>query len=669
VFGLDPGLIPREHQQEWLHSMSVVDEIKDRIDAVEVIGESVKLRKSGKNYTGFCPFHPNTRTPAFVVFPESGTWRCFGACGEGGDVFSFLMKKEGWDFPETLRVLADRTGVTLKPRTPQQAEAEEAGQRLRELQEAVIPFYRHHLLQTAAGKPVLEYLQKRGLSDESLETFEIGYAPREWEAAKQHLQEKGYDEKEIAQAGMVSERDSGGYYDRFRHRIMIPIRDARGRMAGFGARVVDPNDVPKFMNSPQTIVFDKGRLLYGLDKARKAIRSADQAVIVEGYMDVIGLHQAGFANAVSPMGTALTEAQLRLIKRFSRHIVMALDADAAGDQATLRGLTLARESLDRQEEHVFAARNLVRQEGRVDADIRIVTLPPGMDPDEVVAEDTAAWTGMLEGAQSVVEYVMRVLIHDRDLDDAKVKADIARQVLPLIDDVVDPWERETYRQNLARRLKVDERALLTFQPHREHRKRGRTAQVEPAQDSERPVVSRTAPSVLDGFCLGLLLRDPELMYHVDRALQSIELDKLAAGDFQGSERQAVFRTVREALEQQDEEPVLHWRRNLVEPLQEIAASLEQQVDEIDLNRPRVLDEVLADFLRLRKYNLEIGLSQLRFQLQTAQEMENELRLMDRPGIEGYTQKAQELALKLARVERAINQRQGTRQSSLANGGR
>jgi DNA primase len=648
--------------------MSVVDEIKDRIDAVEVIGESVKLRKSGKNYTGFCPFHPNTRTPAFVVFPESGTWRCFGACNEGGDVFSFLMKKEGWDFPETLRVLAERTGVTLTPRTPQQAEAEEAGQRLRELQEAAIPFYRHHLLQTAAGAPVLEYLRKRGLRDDSLETFEIGYAPKEWEATKQHLIEKGYSEEEIAQAGMVSERESGGYYDRFRHRIMIPIRDARGRMAGFGARVVDPNDVPKFMNSPQTPVFDKGRLLYGLDKARKAIRSADQTVIVEGYMDVIGLHQAGFANAVSPMGTALTEAQLRLIKRFSRHIVMALDADAAGDQATLRGLTLARESLDRQEEHVFAARNLVRQEGRVDADIRIVTLPPGMDPDEVVAEDSTAWTGMLDNAQSVVEYVMEVLIRDQNLDDAKVKADIAGQVLPLIDDVVDPWERETYRQNLARRLRVDERALLAWQPRRERRKRGRTQPAEVSEETGAPSTIGATPAVLDGFCLGLLLRDPELMYHVDRALQSIELDKLAADDFQGSERQAVFRVVRAALEQQDEEPIIHWRNNLLESLHETAARLEQKVEEIDLNRPRVLEEVLADFLRLRKYNLEMSLSQLRFQLQAAQEMEDEQRLMDRPDIERYTLKAQELALKLARVERAINQRQGIRQSSLASGG-
>jgi DNA primase len=645
--------------------MSVVEEIKDRIDTVEVINQSVKLRKSGKNYTGFCPFHPNTRTPAFVVFPESGTWRCFGACSEGGDVFSFLMKKEGWDFPETLRVLAERTGVTLTPRTPQQAEAEEAGQRLRELQEAVIPFYRHNLLQTVAGAPVLEYLHKRGLRDEALETYEIGYAPNDWEATKQYIQEKGYEEGEIVQAGMVSERESGGYFDRFRHRIMIPIRDTRGRMAGFGARIVDPNDVPKFMNSPQTIVFDKGRLLYGLDKARKAIRSADQAVIVEGYMDVIALHQAGFANVVSPMGTALTEAQLRLLKRFSRRIVMALDADAAGDQATLRGLTLARESLDREAEHVFAARNLVRQEGRVDADIRIVTLPPGKDPDDVVAQDHTAWMGLLEGAQSVVEYVMGILIGDRDLEDAKAKADVARQILPLIEDVVDPWERETYRQNLARRLKVDERALLAWQPRRERRRRGKAAPEDTVLQRDAGVMAKVSATALDSFCLGLLLRDPELMYRVDRALQAIELKKLSEDDFRGSERRAILLAVRAALEQQDDEPSQYWRRNLDEPLHEIAGDLAQQVEEIDLNRSRVLDEVLADFLRLRKYNLETSLSQLRFQLQAAQEMEDDQRLMQRPDIGQHTRRAQELATDIARVDHAINKQQGARQSSLA----
>ncbi len=375
--------------------MGVIDEVKDRIDVIEVVGETVKLRKSGKNYTGFCPFHPNTRTPSFAVFPESGTWRCFGACNEGGDVFSFVMKKEGWDFPEALRYLAERAGVELTPQTPEQEAQDEVNDRLRELLEAAATFYRHNLLQSEAGKPALAYLRSRGMTDASLEAFGVGFALDSWDAATIHLQERGYQAQEQVEAGIASERDSGGIFDRFRGRIVFPIRDARGRMAGFGARTLDPEGVPKYLNSPQSVLFDKGRLLYGLDQARIAIRREDRAVIVEGYMDVIGLHQAGYENAVSPMGTALTEHQLRQLKRYSRRIILALDADAAGSQATLRGLDVARDTLDREAEPVFNSRGLVRYEGRLDADLRIVSLPEGLDPDEIVLDQPA---GMAETA-------------------------------------------------------------------------------------------------------------------------------------------------------------------------------------------------------------------------------------------------------------------------------
>ncbi len=326
--------------------MTAIDEIKARIDAVELIGETVKLRRTGRNYIGFCPFHPNTRTPAFVVFPESGTWRCFGACNEGGDIFKFLMKKEGWDFAETLRYLAERAGVPLEAPNPQRKAEDEEHERLRRLLEEAVTFFRYHLTQTPAGKPALDYLQKRGVQPGTLETFGLGYAPDSWDAALAHFTTTGWTTADLIQTGLVTERqDASGVYDRFRNRIMFPIRDGMGRMAGFGARILDPNDIPKFLNSPQTALFDKGGLLYGLDLARKPIRAADQAVIVEGYLDVILLHQAGYTNTVSPMGTALTETQFRLLKRFTRRIILALDADAAGEKATLRGLEVARQSL------------------------------------------------------------------------------------------------------------------------------------------------------------------------------------------------------------------------------------------------------------------------------------------------------------------------------------
>ena len=447
--------------------MSDIDEIKARIDIVDLVSETVQLRRTGKNYTGFCPFHPNSRTPAFVVFPDSGTWRCFGQCNEGGDIFKFVMKKEGWDFPEALKRLAEKAGIQLtQPSAQDQAQAEEYDN-LRSILEEALTFYRHQLLNTSEGQKALDYLRnQRGLRDETIEAFGLGYAPHSWDVTLSHFKNKGISETDLLAAGMVSERESGGFYDRFRHRVMFPIRDERGRMAGFGARILDPEDIPKFLNSPQTAVFDKGHLLYGLDLARRAIRLKDQAVIVEGYLDVIALHQAGFNNAISPMGTALTEQQLFLLKRFSRRIVLALDPDAAGDKATLRGLQIARQTLDRESDPVFDARGLLGYEARLKADIRVTTLPDGQDPDDVVNRDPQEWERILEAARPIVIHVMESLANERDLDDPKVKSEIAAQVLPLIEDVPSPIERDTYRQRLARLLRVDERALYETAPVR-----------------------------------------------------------------------------------------------------------------------------------------------------------------------------------------------------------
>ena len=440
--------------------MSSIDDIKNRIDIVDLVSETVKLRRSGKNYTGFCPFHTNTRTPAFVVFQESGTWRCFGQCNEGGDIFKFVMKKEGWDFPEALRRLAERAGVQLEPLTPERQVEKEEHERLRTLLEEAATFYRHQLLHSPPGQAALDYLHRRNLKDSAIEQFGLGYAPAGWDQAMQFFTGKGYSVEELLQTGLVTERESGGVYDRFRHRIIFPIRDPMGRMAGFGARILNPDDVPKFLNSPQTVLFDKGRLLYGLDLARKPIRTQDQVVIVEGYLDVIAVHQGGYPNTVSPMGTALTEDQLRLLKRFTRRIILALDADAAGEKATLRGLELARQALDRSAELGFDARGLLRQEARLQADLRVTTLPAGMDPDEVVNRDPAEWGRILEAAKPIVIHVMETLAAGHDLDDPKVKSEMASRVLPLIEDVPDPVERDAYRQRLARLLRIDEHALM-----------------------------------------------------------------------------------------------------------------------------------------------------------------------------------------------------------------
>lgn len=604
--------------------MTTIDEIKARLDIVDLVSETVKLRRAGKNYTGFCPFHPNTRTPAFVVFPDSGTWRCFGQCNEGGDIFQFVMKKEGWDFAEALRSLAERAGVQLEPLTPERQEREETHDRLRALLEEAVTFYRHHLLQTPAGEPARAYLEQRGLTAETIERFGLGYAPHSWDAALNFFVGKGYTPDELLQVGLVTERQEGeGVYDRFRNRIMIPIRDGTGRMAGFGARILNPDDVPKFLNSPQTVLFDKGRLLYGLDQARKAIRTEDQVVIVEGYLDVIVLHQAGFANVVSPMGTALTEDQLRYLKRFTRRIVLALDADAAGEKATLRGLEVARQALDQSQEIVFDARGLLRHEARLQADLRVTTIPEGMDPDEVVLRDPEEWRQIVAEAQPVVVHVMETLARSQNTEDPKVKSAIVAQVQPLIEDVPNPVERDAYRQRLARLLKVDERALVGAPKVTALRRRPRRQ--EPAQPAEQPGETVHLPTpeerarAMEAHCLRLLLRKVDNLYLLDRALQAAGLARFDLPDFEVSDHRAVARLLRTSLEQDELDPSDYVATNVPPELAELMDSLQAAMPFGEPAGEKLLGELVRTVLDLRLLRVSEGLRQIRLLQEDVQE--------------------------------------------------
>ncbi len=636
-----------------LDVMTSIDEIKDRIDIIDLVSETVQLRRSGKNYTGFCPFHPNTRTPSFVVFPETGTWHCFGQCNEGGDIFKFLMKKEGWDFSETLSRLAERAGVQLRPPSPQEEAQAEANDNLRALLEDAVTYYRHQLLETAEGKKTLAYLHGRKLTDETIEIFGLGYAPRSWDATRNYFTGKGFSEEDLLACGLVSARDTGGVYDRFRHRLVIPIRDARGRMTGFGARTLDPEDVPKYLNSPQTILFDKGHLLYGLDRARKAIRAADQAVIVEGYLDVIALHQAGFENAVSPMGTALTEHQLRQIKRLTRRIVLALDADAAGDQATLRGLRVARQTLDREHDPVFDARGLLGYEARLQADIRVTTLPAGLDPDEVVNENPETWSAILSAAKPIVVHVMNMLAAGQDLTDPKTKTEVAAQILPLIADIPSPIERDTYRQQLARMLQIDERTLLQEQLGPRPARRGRRSAARPQAPTGQPGVRTPSPgsplvragSRQEAYCLGILLRQPDLIYRVDREFQKAELGRLAVGDFLQSDHQVILRLIIESLDQEQSEPVDHVLARLPLDLMDLADDILALSKDINTHDDRVFRDLLRTLLDVRRRNISQSISQLRFLMETAHEDGD-------PKTKGYQESMSQYILARARLDRA-----------------
>ena len=441
--------------------MTDTQEIKNRLDLVDVVQDyGVQLRKSGRNYSGFCPFHANTKTPAFYVFPETQTWRCFGACAEGGDVFSFVMKKNGWDFKETLVDLARRAGVALEEARPKDTAREAIEERQVALLDAASNYYHQLLLHAPQADAARRYVAGRALADETVAAYRLGFALDSWDAAKTHFTGQGYSEEELMGVGLLTEHEERHTrYDRFRGRLMIPIRDLDGRVVGFGARTLDPDGVPKYLNSPQTALFDKGNLIFGLDMARRHIREAREVVLVEGYLDVMTAWQHGFRNVVAQMGTSLTETQLRLLQKQSKRFVLALDPDAAGAKATLRSLQLARETLDRELDVRFNARGLVQLEGRLKADIRVVTLPEGQDPDKLIRTDPAAWPRLLAEARPVVDYVIQVVAAEVEPGDAKGKSAAATRILPLIGDIADPVERDHYLKKLARTLGIDEAAL------------------------------------------------------------------------------------------------------------------------------------------------------------------------------------------------------------------
>ncbi len=474
--------------------MDVTDEIKNRLDIVDVIGADVQLRKSGRSYSGFCPFHDNTRTPAFVVFPESQTWRCFGACAEGGDLFSYVMKKNSWDFKEALVELAKRAGVELEQRRPRDKQAVAAEERLAALLDSAAEYFHQLLLHAPQAEAARRYVAERSLNEETIATFRLGFALESWDAARSHFTDQGYSDDDLLRAGLLTENeDKGTRYDRFRNRLMIPIRDLDGRVVGFGARTLDPDGIPKYLNSPQTPLFDKSNLLYGLDMARRPIRDSREAVLVEGYMDVMQAWQAGYRNIVAQMGTALTETQLRTLQRFAKRFILALDADAAGAKATLRSLQVARQTLDRDYDVSFDARGLVMMEGRLKADILVVTLPEGYDPDKIIRTDPDWWPRLLAEARPVVEYVIQTAAAELDPTDAKAKSEMARQVLPLIADISEPIERDHYRSLLAKTLDVDEKALRQVEDQLKKQQRTKTGRRANAQRRSQPPAPSMPP--------------------------------------------------------------------------------------------------------------------------------------------------------------------------------
>ncbi len=390
-----------------------------------------------------CPFHQE-KTPSFTVSRERQSWHCFG-CGEGGDIFSFLMKSEGLTFPEALERLADRAGVQIV-RTPRLKEERSERQRLFDVLEFATKFFEKHYTDSSKAQHAREYVGTRGISDGMRAAFRLGYAPDSWDALLIAATQKGIGEKELLAAGLVIAKDRGGQagrnaYDRFRNRLVFPIRDVHGNVVGFTARTLtDAPDEPKYINSPETVVYKKSAVLYGLDRARQDVKKQDMVVVVEGNMDVISCHQFGFTNTIAVSGTAFTVEQISLIRRFTTHMAVAFDADAAGLVAAERGIDLA------------------VAEGM---DVGVIQIPEGAgkDPDEALRADPAVWKRAVEQRLPVMEWYMARAFGGADLSKPEEKTRIGRMVLPRIRLLSDPILQTHWLQELGRRLGVSETEL------------------------------------------------------------------------------------------------------------------------------------------------------------------------------------------------------------------
>lgn len=606
--------------------MSQIDEIKTKLDIVSYIQQYAPLNRAGRTYKACCPFH-SEKTPSFVVNPDKQTWRCFGACNEGGDIFSFAQKYHHWNFAEALEELGRLAGVEIRQQSPIERQKDEHKQRLRGLMTAATEYYHKQLFNgSPASNEVLRYAkEKRGFTDETITRYQIGYAPKGWQHLHDELTKIGYSDAELDETGLISKNDAGKIYDRFRNRLIIPIRDEKGRVIAFGARALDPDDQPKYLNSPQTTLFDKSHTLFGLDMAKSTITQSEVAVIVEGYMDAIQAHQAGFLNVVAQMGTALTEHQVKLLApRYAKKIILALDSDKAGQSATRKSIDVARDVL------------LSDFNGRMSVDIRVLQIPDAKDPDDLIRESPDIWAELVAHAMTAVQFVIATetahLPKGIDMRQVPVleREELAKRILPIISATENETIRRENLQHLATRLYVDYVQLLKWAEHiRDEAIQRKTVRVlppvppkldevtasdepppmdlsvlapppmsddadervpiPPSDTSEngvggksewdwQPIVLHKPPQVaqeqqIEAHFLSKLFQSPNTYYQINRKLRSLanfdeillenQFAEFTADDFLATDYQMLMRLFIDALAQQDQEPHEYLQANVM----------------------------------------------------------------------------------------------------------
>lgn len=487
--------------------MTDVEQIKERLDVAEVVGSYIQLKQAGRNLKAPCPFH-HEKTASFMVSPEKGIWHCFG-CNEGGDIFKFVMKYEGVDFKGALDKLAQRAGIELKPRSAGEVKAQQEADRLKEATTLAVRYYQATLIknQDASNYAV----KRRGLGKKVIEEFQIGYAPDDWEALSRFLIKKGFTPVELKKAGLSGQKSGrDNIYDLFRGRLMFPLCNANGEPVGFTGRVLSDDQLPKYLNTPQTAIYDKSRLIFGLHLAKEAIRQTGEVVIVEGNMDAVASHQVGVKNVVAVSGTALTLEQLKALSRLTRNIKICFDADTAGIRAAERAIELSQS---------------------LPITLSVIRLTDGKDPDELISKSATAWKQVIAKAAYGVDYLFDQLATEYDLTTATGKRQYSDRLLENVRRLQDPVERDHYIKLLAERTGVAEDAV-----------RQKHGQVKPSQRDEplKPAATRVVPQIrpakqlLEESVLAINLAYPEVR---------LSLDELTPAHFGDSDHQVIVETV------------------------------------------------------------------------------------------------------------------------------
>lgn len=607
--------------------MSAADDVKARLDIVDVIGQSVPLKRAGRVYRGLCPFH-SEKTPSFVVYPEQGTWHCFGACGTGGDVFTFVMKKNNLDFGEALHMLAERAGVELT-RDPA---VEQNSKLLFELNDAAATFYNYLLKSSPGAEFVREYLKKRQISPLSVETFQLGFAPKSQDGLLTHLQAKGFSRADVERAGLVLTNDAGTIRDRFWGRLMFPIRNRRGKTIAFGARAMYEEQEPKYLNSPDTPLFSKSDTLYGLDLAKDSIRSENRAIIVEGYTDVIVAYQSGFKNVVASLGTALTEKQLSQLGRLARRYVLALDSDAAGQAAIERGLELARAAVSRKQVPIPVGPGLIRFEERLDAELLIMSLPEGKDPDEVILESPALWHELVENAVPLVAHNFQMQTRDLDLRTAHGKSEAVRRLLPVIGEIGDSVERTHYVQELARLVQTDERVIA-------QQLKTAPSKAQPSKNAPSPshAPARASAARYEDYLLTLVFYQPELLG---------QIGFLSSDDFEEGAPREIWQALDRYSQVNQIFDLDDFLDGLSDAARESGSRLREDAKRLQFNEKEAALELEATANRIRLQRYQNELTQLRYLLGEVSPDEEQ----------ALTQRVNVVSARIAETRRAIEAR-------------